>query len=130
MEQASQTGAAASGSGQDVKETLRSVAEAVKEQTHEAAGDVRDKTADKIKGMTRAVHGAANELGQQVPQLASYIHAAANRVDGAAQALRDPSVEEMTTSFVAFARRQPTAAFALSALAGFALTGFLKSSAN
>ena len=129
MEQTNQTSGTDSGDGQDVKETLKSVAEATKEQTLQAANDVKNDGADKISGVTRAVHGAAEELGQQVPQLANYMHSAADRIDGVAQALRDRSIEDMTTSFTAFARRQPTAAFALSALAGFALTRFLKSSA-
>ena len=130
MEQTSHTADASSGGAHDVKETLKSVAEATKEQTLQAVNEVKDDGANKISGVTRAVHGAADELGEQVPQLANYMHSAADRIDNAAQALRDRSVEEMTTSFAAFARRQPTAAFALSALAGFALTRFLKSSAS
>jgi hypothetical protein len=129
MQQASQTDADV-GDAHDIKETIRSMAGAVKEQTRQAVDDIKEKGANKVSGITSAVHGAADELGQQVPQFAAYMHATADRIDFAARAWRDRSVEEMATSFAAFARRQPTAAFAVSALAGFALTRFLKSSAS
>jgi hypothetical protein len=130
MDQGNQTGGADSGTAEDLKQTIKSTADAVKEQTRQMADDVKDQGAEKIGGVTRAVRGAADELGREVPQLATYLHGAADRVDGAAQALRERSVEEMATSFFEFARRQPTAAFAVSAVAGFALTRFLKSSAS
>jgi hypothetical protein len=130
MQRESQDAREDSGGVHDFKDTLGSVAEAVKEETREAADHAKSRSADKIDGLTRAIHGAADELGQQVPQVASYVHAAADRVEGASQALRDRSIEEMAADFAAFTRRQPGAAFALSALAGFALTRFLKSSAS
>jgi hypothetical protein len=73
------------------------------------------------------VHKAADELGQQLPQAASFIHAAADRLDQASSALRERSVEDLMSGFNRFARRQPAAAFAGSVLAGFMLSRFLKS---
>lgn len=130
MEQPTEVKTADRDSIPKVKNNIKSVAENVKEETFDAAGEIKNKSADRIGGMTKAVHGAADELGQQVPELAAYIHSAADRIDGTAQNLRDRSVEELATSFSTYTRQQPAAAFALSALAGFALTRFLKSSAS
>jgi hypothetical protein len=86
--------------------------------------------AERIEAVGRAVHGAADQLGKEVPQAAPYIHSAAETLEGAASWLQGRSVDEFVTGFNRFARQQPAAAFAGSVLAGFALARFLKSSAH
>jgi hypothetical protein len=74
------------------------------------------------------VHGAADELGKEIPQAADYVHTAAESLETAAEHLRNRSVEDLIGSFNRFARQQPIAAFAGAILAGFVVSRFLKSS--
>ncbi|HEX5509302.1 MAG TPA: hypothetical protein VFX37_12430 [Pseudolabrys sp.] len=102
---------------------------AIKEKARGAAEDAKAKGADQIAGMTRAVHGAADQLGEELPKAAGLIHAAAEKLEGASANLREKSVEDLVEGFTNFTRRQPAVAFAGAVLAGFALSRFLKSSA-
>jgi hypothetical protein len=112
-------------SATDVQDELKGMASGVKE----AADEAKAKGLDHVAGVGRAVHGAADELGRELPQAAGYIHSVADRLESASSALRERSVEDLASSFNNFARQQPAAAFAGSVLAGFALSRFLKSSA-
>src|SRR5215203_5771041 len=101
---------------------------AVKDRTGKIAEEVKVEGADQVAGVSRAVHEAADRLGQALPQAASFIHSAADQLESASAALRERNVEDLVSSFTNFARRQPVAAFAGSVLAGFALSRFFKSS--
>jgi hypothetical protein len=114
----------------DMQHMASEAAGAVKDRTRKIADEVKDKGAEQMTGVSRAVHEAADRLGQELPQAAGYIHSAADRLESATAALRDRNIEDLISSFGSFARRQPAAAFAGSVLAGFALTRFLKSSAS
>jgi hypothetical protein len=114
----------------DITEELKGVADGVRDKFGETADEAKSKGTEQISGVGRAVHGAADELGRELPQAAGYIHAMADKLEGASSALREHSVEDLVSSFNGFARRQPAAAFAGSVLAGFALSRFLKSSAS
>jgi hypothetical protein len=129
------SGAGAPGSQQD----LSNVAGEMKAAAREAAGHVAEETrdfaeeqkttgADNMARLSSAVHGAAEQLGRELPQAAGFIHSAADTLQGASSRLRERSIEEMVASFRDFARRQPAAAFAGSVLAGFALARFMKAS--
>ena len=117
------------GSQTNMQDELKEVAGGVQEEVVEAADKTKAKGVDQMAGVSRAVHGAADELGRELPQAAGYIHSVADRLESASAALRERSVEDLVSSFSGFARRQPAAAFAGSVLAGFALSRFLKSSA-
>jgi hypothetical protein len=65
-----------------------------------------------------------------MPQAATFVHDAATRLEGAAASLRERSVDDLLRSFNNFARSQPAALFGGAVLAGFALSRFLKSSAE
>jgi predicted Zn-dependent protease len=112
-------------SATDVQDELKGMASGVKE----AADEAKAKGLDHVAGVGRAVHGAADELGRELPQAAGYIHSVADRLESASSALRERSVEDLASSFNNFARQQPAAAFAGSVLAGFALSRVRKSSA-
>ena len=81
----------------------------------------------RIKGLGRAVHGAADEIGKEIPAAADYVHTAASTLESAADELRNRSIEDLIGTFTRFARQQPAAAFAGAVLAGFVLSRFLKS---
>lgn len=115
---------------------LGETAEAIKEQAAEAlkgtAADLAEAGkatgAERIGRLGRAVHGAANEIGKELPQAAEYVHTAGDGLENAAAHLREHSVEDLFESFSRFARRQPAVAFAGAIAAGFVLSRFIKSS--
>jgi hypothetical protein len=112
-----------------VRHTLKGAADTAKDEAVAAADRAKREGGDRMAGVGHAVHGAADELGRELPQIASYIHSAAEKLESTSSALRERSVEELMSDFNGFARRQPAAAFAGSVLAGFALSRLLKSSA-
>jgi hypothetical protein len=123
------------GSGGDVGSMVSSATEALTNRAAEAirgtASDFAEarkrEGAERIKGFGRAVHGAADEIGKEIPQAADYVHQAASRIEGAADELRNRSIEDLIGSLTRFARQQPAAAFAGAVLVGFVLSRFLKS---
>jgi ABC-type transporter Mla subunit MlaD len=128
-----------SASGGDGAQRFSAMADDMKSAAREAAGHVADETrdfaeqqktagADNMARLGEAVHGAADQLGRELPQAAGFIHSAADTLQGAASSMRERSIEDLVAGFRDFARRQPAAAFAGSVLAGFALARFLKSS--
>jgi hypothetical protein len=114
--------------GSDIRNTVSEAAQNAKEQARDVADDVKAQSVNRVEGVSRAVHGAADQLGRELPQAAGFIHSTAERHEDATAALSESSVEELASTFSDFARRQPAAAFAGSVLAGFALSRFLKSS--
>lgn len=117
-----------SAAAEDMKGAARQAAGQVAEEARAFAEQQKETGADNVARLGQAVHGAADQLGKELPQAAGFIHSAADTLQGAASSMRERSVEELVTCFRDFARRQPAAAFAGSVLAGFALARFLKSS--
>ncbi|HVT55322.1 MAG TPA: hypothetical protein VHD34_04655 [Xanthobacteraceae bacterium] len=93
------------------------------EQQKNAGVERVDKVAD-------AMHDAAHELDRQVPQASEYIHKAASRLEDAATAVRERSIDDLAGQVGDFARRQPAIFFGGALLAGLAFSRFLKSSSN
>jgi hypothetical protein len=112
----------------EMKSSARAAAGHVVDETRGFAEEQKQAGADNMARLGKAVHGAADQLGREMPQAAGFIHSAADRLQGAASSLREHSIEDLFEGFRDFARRQPAAAFAGSVLAGFALARFLKSS--
>jgi len=83
--------------------------------------------ADRLAGLSKTVHEAADDLGDEMPKAASYIHAVADKLDDASSSLRNRNIEEIFESVNDFARKQPAASFVGALVAGFALSRFLKS---
>ncbi|HZT27565.1 MAG TPA: hypothetical protein VFA57_17860 [Pseudolabrys sp.] len=115
----SDSGGALSGITESMKDRARSFAEEQK-----AAGSER------MEAVGRAVHDAADRLGQEMPAAAEYIHSAADTLENVSARLRNRSIDDLVARLDRFARKQPAAAFAGSVLAGFALSRFLKSSSH
>ena len=103
-------------------------AEALRNTAADFAETGKQQGAERIDRLGRAVHGAADELGKEIPQAADYVHTAAESLETAAEHLRSRSVEDLIGSFNRFARQQPVAAFAGAILAGFVISRFIKSS--
>lgn len=103
-------------------------AEALRNTAADFAEAGKQQGAERIDRLGRAVHGAADELGKEIPQAADYVHSAAEGLETAAAQLRNRSVEDLIGAFNRFARQQPLAAFAGAVLAGFVVSRFIKSS--
>jgi hypothetical protein len=114
----------------DLRGKAGEAAGAVIDEARDFAEERKGAAADNVVRLSRAVHGAADRLSEELPQAAGYIHSAADRLQSASKTLRERSVEDMAGDFIGFARRQPAAAFAGAVLAGFALSRFLKSSTS
>lgn len=111
-----------------LEENLREAAGEAGHRTEQMAEEAKTGTADRMADASQAVHGAADQLGAEMPQAARVIHSAAEKLESASTALRERSFEDLAADFNSFAKGQPMVAFAGSVLAGFALTRFLKSS--
>jgi hypothetical protein len=120
----------ASSAAEDAKASLDAASITVKERARRVAEQQKKTGADQIGGVARAVHEAAREIQQEMPQAAGFVHDAAAKLEGAAASLRERSIDDLVRSLNNFARNQPAAFFGGAVLAGFALSRFLKSSAE
>lgn len=117
--------------GETVKEQAAQVVEPAKERARQIAEEQKAAGADRLDAVARAVHEAAEKLeGNLPPRAASYIHEAAGTLERASSAIRDRSIDDIVRMVGSFAREQPAAFFGGAVLAGFALSRFLKSSAE
>jgi hypothetical protein len=119
-----------SSSADKAKSNIAEAAESAKAEARRIAHRQKDAGADRLGEVAGAVHGAARSLETGMPQMASYIHGAAVRLEGAAKTLRHQSVDDLIDGVSSFARNQPAVFFGGAVLAGFALTRFLKSSSQ
>ena len=120
----------ASDLAQDAKDKAYGVVSDVSGRVREVAEEQKAAGADTIGGVARAVGSAADELEGSAPGVARYVRDAASSIDRVSRDLRDRPIGDIVGSLNDFARRQPVAFFAGAVLAGFALSRFLKSSAE
>jgi len=99
-------------------------------QAEEVAERQKRAGAERVDEMAKAVHGAADELGKQMPQAAELVHAAASRLEQGAEAVRERNLRDLMGTFSDMGRREPLALFGGAVVAGFAISRFLKSSFN
>ena len=86
--------------------------------------------AERVARLGQVVHGAADEIGRELPQAAQLIHSAAQGLENVSTALRERSIGELASELRSLTSRQPAAAFLGWVAAGFALSRFLKSSSS
>jgi len=131
----------ASAAMDDVREGAAEVAQTAKEQISAAAEPIADKArglaeeqkqsgAERIQGVARAVHSAADDIEKEIPQLAGYVHAGAQQLERASNLLRDNSVDDLWRMTNRLAHDRPLAFIGGSVAAGFVLARFLKSSGS
>jgi hypothetical protein len=104
--------------------------EPIKDKAKEFAEAGKQGGADKIGGVAAAVRRAAGDLEADLPRAAGYVRQAADTMERASATLRERSLDELVASVGRFARCQPAAFFGAAVLAGFALSRFIKSSAE
>jgi hypothetical protein len=111
------------------KSDIAQAAETAKAEARRIASQQKEAGADRLGEVAGAVHGAARSLETGMPQMASYVHDAAVRLEDAARTLRTRNVDDLMGEISRFARSQPVLFFGGAMLAGFALTRFLRSTA-
>lgn len=134
---------------QDVQDAVKNEAAAAHEAVRKTgdrirseASDIADKAKDAVSaranegketvaaGMTdfaAAVRKASDELGERDQSMAAnLVREVAGGLEDAANSIKGQSIQDMTRSVTAFARRQPTAFLLGAAIAGMALGRFAK----
>jgi hypothetical protein len=100
------------------------------EEARSMADQQKAAGAERVARLGQAVHGAAEEIGRELPQAAQFVHSAAQGLENISSALRERSIGELAAELKTLTKRQPAAAFVGWVAAGFALSRFLKSSAS
>jgi hypothetical protein len=115
---------------ESAKAKLGEIGAPVKDKAIEVASQQKDAGAEQLQAAARAVHGAARELESAMPQCAGYIREFGERLDQFASDIRNGSVDDLMGKLGEFARNQPALLFGGALLTGFALSRFVKSSAQ
>ena len=115
---------------QDIREDLTDGVADTVSRAEDAAERQKNAGAEQVDQMAKAVHGAAEELGKQMPQAAELVHAAALRLEQGAAALRERNLRDLMGTLNDMGRKQPLALFGGALVAGFAMSRFLKSSSD
>jgi len=118
----------AESAAENAKSTVDVASATVRQSARRIAELQKDAGADRIEDVARAVHGAARDIEQGMPQAADLVEDAAARLEAAAASLRERSVDDLLRGLNDFARNRPAAFFGGAVLAGFALSRFFKSS--
>ena len=127
--------------GESVSQTTRDQAAGIKDAAAGIGSQATDKVnniirdqraagADYVKGFAQAVHRAAGEFEQDIPQASRWIHGMAGHIDSVADAVREREPRELLNDVQDFARRQPALFFGGAMILGFAALRFLKSGQN
>ena len=112
------------------QEKVSAAAEPLKENATNAAEEQKQRGADHMDHLAQAVHGAADELGKEVPQAARYVHSGADQLQRVSHLLRDNSLEDLASMAKRVAHDRPMAFIGGAMAAGFVLARFLRSSAQ
>jgi hypothetical protein len=83
--------------------------------------------ADYVRMVTQTARSFADDLESRAPELARYMHSAAERADRVAEDLRHRSPDEMLSMASDYARRNPRIFVGGAIALGFVLSHFLKS---
>jgi len=127
-------------SRQKIKAHLSGFAESAKQQAASAVAPIRDNArslaeeqkqrgATRIDSLAEAIHNAAEELSDEIPPAAEYVHAAADQLQRASRMLRENTVEDLLQKALDLAEERPLVFTGGAVALGFLLTRFLRSSA-
>lgn len=130
MSQPKSDGLDISALAESAKARLGEIGAPVKDKAIEVASQQKDAGADRLQTAGRAIHGAARELESSMPQIAGYVHDVGKQLENLASDIRGGSIDELMSKLGALSKDQPALVFGGAMLAGFALSRFLKSSAQ
>ncbi len=128
---------ALNGSTAALKDQGSQLVEAAKDVAAEAGAKIeaeatrrKNAGADFVETFADSMDRAAGEFEAATPLAATYIRKAAEQVKDVSATIREGDLNSLIAGASDFARRQPTAFLALSALLGFGAVRFLKSAPN
>jgi hypothetical protein len=113
---------------QSAKNQASAAIQPIANNARSMAEEQKARGAERIGSIAQAVHGAADEIAQEVPLAANYVHAAASKLDDASSLLRDSSVEDLLEMATEFAEERPYVFLGGAVAAGFVLMRLLRSS--
>lgn len=113
---------------QTAKSQAASAIQPIANNARSMAEEQKERGASRIDGIARAVHSAADEISKEVPVAATYVHAAADRLDHTSSMLRNNSVEDLLKIATDFAQDRPYLFMGGAVATGFLLTRLLRSS--
>lgn len=119
----------ASRAAEQAKGAAASIAEQARARLSEIVDQQKAAGADRIAGVAKAAHSAAEDLDKTSPQMARLVRSAAENVDRIADDVRSRDIGDVFATVADFGRRQPVAFFGGAVLAGFVLARFFKSDA-
>src|SRR5438105_6748288 len=86
------------------KAKLGDIGGPVKDKALEVASQQKQAGADQLRCAAQAVHGAARELENSMPQIANYVHDIGQRLEGFASDLREGSIDDLFSKLGEFSR--------------------------
>ncbi|WP_144186176.1 hypothetical protein [Elioraea rosea] len=116
------------GAGERLTEKAGEAVDSALSHVEGLAADSKDAGAEQLSGVASAFLTAADDLDSSSPEIARHVRSAAEAIDGISGAIRERSAGQLLQDLSGFARRQPTAFFGITVMAGFALARFAKSS--
>jgi hypothetical protein len=119
----------ASQAADEAKGAAASIAEQARARLNDIVDQQKAAGADKIAGVAKAAHSAADNLDETNPHMARLVRSAAENVDRIADDFRSRDIGDVLATVADFGRRQPVAFFGGAVLAGFLLSRFFKSDA-
>lgn len=122
--------ASAEGLKDEAKETALRLVEEAKARVRSAVDERKQGLAEEVAAVADALRAAAHELDQRDHLLARYVGEAAAGLERAAEQVRQQDFAALLQETEAFARRHPGLFFGGVFALGFALTRFVKSSAE
>jgi ABC-type transporter Mla subunit MlaD len=121
---------AAQQAGSQAKEAVTSLSSQATSTVKDALNQQVNAGADLASHVAESVKRAADNLDQNVPQLAGLARGAAEKIEALSTEARNKSVDELFQNASDFARRQPALVFGAAAVFGFALFRVLKAGAS
>ena len=115
---------------ESAKAKLSEIGGPVKDKAMEVASEQMSAGADHLRTAAQAVHGAARELESTMPEWAGYVRDIGQRLENFASDLKDGGVDDLLGKVGDFSKNQPALLFGGALIAGFALSRFVKSSAQ
>lgn len=113
---------------QSAKNQASAAIQPIADNARSLAEEQKQRGANRIDEIARAVHSAAEELTREIPGAGTYIHAAADKLDQTSRMLREKSVEDLLETATEFAEERPFLFVGGAVAAGFLLTRLLRSS--
>jgi ElaB/YqjD/DUF883 family membrane-anchored ribosome-binding protein len=102
----------------------------VQSRAREIAEQQKRLGAERLGGVAAAAHRAADQIEQQSPQAARYVHRAASRLEEASAALSQQNLDELIGAIRVFLRERPAVVFAGAVGVGLALSLLLGGSSD